>query len=175
MDTDQLIRPLYPFGHGLTYTTFAYANLRVSPERVSAMESVTVSVEVTNTGKRTGIETVQLYLRDPLASTSRPIAELKGFHRVELRPGQTATVTFEVPAQLMAFYDAQVQCVVEPGVIEVKIGASAEAIRLEKSFEISGETLHLTARSVFFSSSRAELKTGKRPAAAKQTPRQELA
>src|SRR4030095_326065 len=90
--------PLYPFGYGLSYTTFAYSRLRTSANSVSAKGSISVSVDVKNTGNRRGEEVVQMYIRYPNSSVRRPMKELKGFKRVALQPGQTKTVTIELKA-----------------------------------------------------------------------------
>lgn len=158
VDSGGQIRPLYPFGHGLSYTAFSYGNLRIAPNKVQPGGSVNIRAEITNTGERSGIETVQLYLHDAFASVSRPISELKGFQRIELQPGETAAVLFEVPMELLAFWDKEMNLVVEPGLIEVKIGASAADIRLEGSFEVAGAPLRLSHRSIFFSFPQTEKK-----------------
>lgn len=132
--------PLFPFGHGLSYTTFAYANLSITPETVPPTGTVTVSFEVTNTGQRAGDEVVQLYLHDIVASVTRPVKELKGFKRITLQPGETKAVSFSVDVRQMAFYDREMNYIVEPGEIEVLVGASSEDIRLRGRFIISGQT-----------------------------------
>jgi beta-glucosidase len=116
--------PLYPFGHGLSYTTFALSNASVERE-VSWNGSFSVEVTVANTGTRAGDEVVQLYVRRRRASVTRPVLELKSFVRVELAPGAARTVTFNVPAGQVGFYDRSLSYVVEPGVLEVLVGSSA--------------------------------------------------
>jgi beta-glucosidase len=125
---DSPSRPLYPFGHGLSYTTFALSEAAVREEVVAWDESFTVEVTVANTGTRSGDEVVQLYVRDPQASVTRPVLELKSFLRIELEPGQSKRVTFEVPAAQLGFYDRAMSFVVEPGKIEVFVGSSSEDI-----------------------------------------------
>ncbi|GIV62408.1 MAG: glycosyl hydrolase [Rhodothermaceae bacterium] len=127
--------PLYPFGHGLSYTTFAYANVRVDRPVIRAGETVTVSVDVTNTGDRTGDEVVQLYLRDEVASVTRPVKQLRGFERITLAPGQTKTVTFTLGPQDMTFYDQAMQPVIEPGFFTVYAGGSSEDV-IQTRFEV---------------------------------------
>jgi beta-glucosidase len=122
---DGLVTPLYPFGHGLSYTTFALSDAAVASPEVSWRESVVVSVAVTNTGARRGDEVVQLYARRPRASVTRPVLELKGFKRVAVEPGQRRTVTFEVPAGQLGFYDHDMEFVVEPGEVELLVGQSS--------------------------------------------------
>jgi beta-glucosidase len=117
--------PLYPFGHGLSYTTFALSDTTVRQEVVAWDESFTAEVTVTNTGDRAGDEVVQLYVRDPQASVTRPVLELKSFLRVELEPDESKRVTFEVPAAQLGFYDRSVSFVVEPGQIDVFVGTSS--------------------------------------------------
>jgi beta-glucosidase len=117
-------QPLYAFGHGLSYTTFAYANLRLSAARVKAGESVEVSVDVTNTGARAGDEVVQLYLTDVAGSTPRPVRNLAGFQRIHLQAGQTRAARFTVAADQMAMVNAADQWVVEPGEFVVAAGGN---------------------------------------------------
>lgn len=129
-------RPLYPFGYGLSYTTFAYENLRLSRDRVEPGGSVTASVDVVNVGDRPGVETVQLYLSDVLASVSPRIRELRGFERLLLEPGQRATAHFELDGDSMRMLNRNLEWVVEPGEFEVQIGASSDDIRCVASFEV---------------------------------------
>jgi beta-glucosidase len=123
--------PLYAFGFGLSYTTFAYSDLRVEPKQIAKGGRAEVSVNVTNTGQVAGDEVVQLYLRDQIASVVRPPRELKGFERIHLAPGQTKQVTFQVGDAELCFVNADVQWVVEPGDFEVMIGRSSSDIVLK--------------------------------------------
>lgn len=118
--------PLYPFGHGLSYTHFTIQDLRLSATRVGADGSVTVSVEVANTGKRRGEEVVQLYIQDPVASVTRPVQELKGFTRVALDPGQRRRVEYVLGSQELGFLDQSLKWVVEPGEFRVRVSNSSE-------------------------------------------------
>ncbi len=122
---DMDAEPLYPFGYGLSYTTFAYDNLTVSPERIKADETARVSVDVTNTGAMAGDEVVQLYIRDEISSVMRPWKQLKGFERVHLAPGETETVTFEVGWEALCFYGMDDRWTVEPGEFTLMIGRHA--------------------------------------------------
>ena len=122
--------PLYPFGYGLSYTTFSYGTPSISSSSMSAGGSVTVSVEVTNTGNRTGEEVVQLYLRDVVGSISRPVKELKGFEKITLAPGESQTVTFTVGEELLKFYNAHFKQVVEPGVFQVFVGPNSRDVQM---------------------------------------------
>jgi len=115
-------RPLYPFGFGLTYTTFAYSGVALSADKLTRGGEITASVRVTNTGDRPGTETVQLYLRDLVGSVARPVRELKGFRRVTLRPGESADVAFAITEEQLRFYDINMDFVSEPGGFEVFIG-----------------------------------------------------
>ncbi|HOU13897.1 MAG TPA: glycoside hydrolase family 3 C-terminal domain-containing protein [Anaerolineae bacterium] len=114
--------PLYPFGYGLSYTTFAYSDLTLSAETISAGESLTVSVKVTNTGDRAGDEVVQLYVRDVEASVPVPLRQLQGFTRIHLEPGVQQTVTFTLAPRQMSLIDDAGRRVIEPGVFEVAVG-----------------------------------------------------
>ena len=130
--------PLFPFGHGLSYTTFELSDLVVDPPRTSTAGRVSVSCRVANVGPGEGDEVVQLYLRDAVGRTARPPLELKGFRRLTLAPGQTTRVAFDVAADRLALYDPPAGWVVEPGRIEVMVGTSARDIRLRGEFELTG-------------------------------------
>ena len=117
--------PLYPFGYGLSYTTFDISNLTLSSHTMRANRSVTASVDVKNTGTRRGYEVVQLYIHDPVATISQPVRRLRGFQRVTLAPGQTTTVSFELDRSDVGFYDNSGRFVVEPGTIDVYAGDSS--------------------------------------------------
>jgi beta-glucosidase len=119
--------PLYEFGFGMSYTTFAVSGPQLSSTSVSRNGSLTVSVNVTNTGSRAGDEVVQLYLNDPVASISQPVRRLRGFERVTLNPGQSRRVTFRLDASDWGFYDNRGRFVVEPGRIDVYAGNSSKA------------------------------------------------
>jgi beta-glucosidase len=119
------VSPLFPFGFGLSYTTFEIKNIRLAKKKIKRTESTRVSVDVTNTGKRVGTETVQLYIRDLVSSVTRPVKELKGFQKISLQPGETKTVTLEITPDLLAFYDVQMKYVVEPGEFEIMVGNSS--------------------------------------------------
>jgi beta-glucosidase len=123
---DSATEPLYPFGHGLSYTEFALSGASAGPAEVPWSGSVTVETTVTNTGSRAGDEVVQLYVRRARASVTRPVLELKGFVRIWLESGQSRTVAFDVPAGQLGFYDRELAFVVEPGVVELFVGTSSE-------------------------------------------------
>ncbi|MBX9850742.1 MAG: glycoside hydrolase family 3 C-terminal domain-containing protein [Cytophagaceae bacterium] len=126
--------PLYSFGYGLSYTTFKYDNLKISAPQMKSGESVTVSIDVTNTGKIKGDEIVQLYINDKVSSVTRPVKELKGFKRITLEAGETKTVDFMIDASKLSFYDINMNYTVEPGYFEIMVGASSvdnKKIKLE--------------------------------------------
>jgi beta-glucosidase len=127
---------LYPFGYGLSYTTFAYSNLQVTPPRQSPTGTIEVSLDVTNTGARAGDEIVQLYVSDEVTSIVYYDKVLRGFERVSLQPGEKKTVHFTLGAEDLQLLNRDMQWVVEPGVFEVGIGASSTDIRLTGTFEI---------------------------------------
>ncbi|MCB8984111.1 MAG: glycoside hydrolase family 3 C-terminal domain-containing protein [Ardenticatenaceae bacterium] len=130
------IEPLFPFGHGLSYTTFAYNNLEIA----AAGQSVQVQVDVTNTGRRAGQEVVQLYVQDDAARLIRPLKELKAFAKVHLEPGETETVTLTLSRQSLAFYDPALgDWATEPGTFTVLVGHSAQDIRLSGQFSWAGD------------------------------------
>jgi beta-glucosidase len=128
--------PLYAFGYGLSYSTFAVSNLRLDKTRVGRNGSVRATVSVRNTGTRAGDEVVQLYLHDPVASISQPVRRLRGFERVTLKPGESRTITFTVDKSDFGFYDNAGKFVVEPGTIELYAGDSSTAT-LTKSFTVT--------------------------------------
>jgi beta-glucosidase-like glycosyl hydrolase len=139
------VSPLFPFGHGLSYTAFDYRDLRVTPGTTAS--PTVCSVEVTNVGNRTGEEVVQLYCRDDVASVARPNRELIGFARVDLRPRESKLVTFTVPAGRLAFHDRALQRVTEPGAFTFFIGASAGDLRADATVELTGAPAHHPLRS----------------------------
>src|SRR4030095_16944914 len=128
--------PLYPFGYGLSYTSFSYNNLRLRPSSLSADSSISVSVDLRNTGSRRGEEVIQLYVKHLNSSVMRPIQELKGFKRVGLRPGEMKTVTLELKAEQLAYWNvSRHKFVVESGAVQVLIGSSSADIKLRKTIK----------------------------------------
>jgi beta-glucosidase len=134
--------PLWTFGHGLSYTTFEYDNLRLSPNTLRAADSVVVSIEVTNSGRRAGAAVVQLYLRDDAASVTRPVESLRGFNRLTLQPGERRAVRFTLGPEDFALYDLTMRRVVEPGSFTVFVGGSSTG-GVEGRFQVTGDTLQL--------------------------------
>jgi beta-glucosidase len=131
----QKIEPLFPFGYGLSYTKFEYSDLKISPSEVSSGTPVEASLRVHNSGTRPGAEVVELYVHDGHSTVDRPIQELKGFHRVELAPGESKEVRFTLDRDAMAFYSISKQdWVTEPGQFDVLVGASSRDIRVRGSF-----------------------------------------
>ncbi len=125
------IEPLFPFGFGLSYTTFEYSNLRISPARASRASKLRVEVDIQNTGKRAGKEVVQLYITDMASSLPRPPQELKGFQKVALKRGEKTSLVFELSNDAWSFYDAvRKEWVAEPGEFEIRVGSSSRDIRL---------------------------------------------
>ena len=141
--------PLYPFGHGLSYTSFAYGDFAIASAQATAGGAVEVGVSIRNSGKAAGDEVVQLYICDEYGCVPRPVKELKGFARLKLQPGETRRVTFSLPVNQLAFYDEDMNLVVEPGRIKVMVGASSHDIRCEGSFEIVGGKKTIVKERVF--------------------------
>jgi beta-glucosidase len=119
------ITPLFPFGWGLSYTSFKYDNLRVTPDTIGPQGTTTVSVDVTNTGKVSGTEVAQLYIREEVSSVTRPVKELRGFRRLALDPGKTQTVTFILGPEELSFLDREMHRVVEPGSFKIMVGGNS--------------------------------------------------
>ncbi len=130
-------RPLFPFGHGLSYTRFEYENLRTSAASIPKTGRVTVTVDVRNAGTRAGEEVVQLYLQDAVSRVSTPVLSLAGFSKVSLEPGARATVRFEITPDRLSFIDEDLKRVVEPGEFRVLVGASSADIRLRGAFAVT--------------------------------------
>jgi len=143
------VTPLYPFGHGLSYTTFEYSGLVINKNKATQGEMVDISLKVKNSGGVAGDEVVQLYLRQEFASTPRPVKELKGYARLALRPGEEKSLTFHLPVNQLAFYDNNLELVLEPGRILVMLGSSSADIRLEGEFELTGTGKMAVERRVF--------------------------
>jgi beta-glucosidase len=125
------VTPLYPFGFGLSYTTFELTNVRLAKSKIRKDSATQAMVDVRNTGARAGSETVQMYIRDRFSSVTRPLKELKGFRRVWLEPGETRTITFDITPELLAFYDVNMKFTVEPGDFDIMIGASSRDADLQ--------------------------------------------
>ncbi len=136
------IEPLFPFGHGLSYTTFDYSNLTISKPEIELDEELEVTVDVSNTGTRAGKEVVQLYVQDVEATLARPVKELKGFRKVDLKPGETRTITFSLKKEDLSYYDpSEKRWMAESGEFRVLIGSSSRDIRAEGSFRLRSGTI----------------------------------
>ncbi len=131
--------PVFPFGHGLSYTEFTYSDLELSSPEIPVDGEIEISVRIENSGHRTGEEVAQLYINDPVATVPRPVKELKGFKRISLKPGEQKKITFKMSADMLAFTGLDYKKIIEPGEIKVMIGSSSEDIRLETSFLLTGE------------------------------------
>ena len=129
--------PLFPFGHGLSYTEFKYSGMKISSKKINENGQVTISVKVKNIGPIEGDEVVQLYIHDVASSVKRPSKELRGFERISLKPGEKKTVTLTVPGEKLSFYDEKTHMfIVEPGTFDVLVGSSSEDIRLKGKFDV---------------------------------------
>jgi len=143
------VSPLYPFGHGLSYTSFEYSDLSIGQKQATHGGTVDISFHVKNIGNVAGDEVVQLYTYDEFASTSRPIKELKGYKRITLDPDEMKTVVFHLPVDQLAFYDLDLNLIVEAGKIDVMVGSSSEDIRLCGEFEIAGAKKTVVKERIF--------------------------
>jgi beta-glucosidase len=130
--------PLFPFGHGLSYTTFTYGAPTVSPAQITPEGRIKESVDVTNTGSRAGDEVVQLYLRAEVSRVTRPVKELKGFQRLTLAAGEKRTVTFEVGPEQLSYHGLEMKRVVEPGRFQIMVGGSSANVK-SVTLEVVGQ------------------------------------
>ena len=151
--TDGPNTPLYPFGHGLTYTQFAYGDLEVVNSG-STSEPIDLRVQITNTGRRQGSEVVQLYVRDEVATVARPSQQLVGFTRVELEPGTSASVAFQVHPSRLAFYNESMNFVTEPGAFRFTVGGSCATARSEVIVVLAGPTVEYLQRKIVATTTR---------------------
>jgi len=135
--TDLKNSPRFPFGYGLSYTTFEYSDLKLSQNKIKSNETIAVSVTITNSGKIAGEEVVQLYLRDKVGSVVRPIIELKDFQKIKLNAGESKTIQFFIGKEKLSFYNAALDWITEPGDFDLMIGSSSADIRLRDSFELT--------------------------------------
>jgi len=122
---------LFPFGFGLSYTTFDYSDLRFEKNLINREESVKVFFKLKNSGAREGAEVVQLYIRDMLATVSRPLLELKGFQKINLKPGEVKEVVFEITPEMLEMFDKEMKRVIEPGDFRIMIGSSSSELSLK--------------------------------------------
>ena len=133
--TDSDNSPLFPFGFGLSYTNFSYSNLKISTNKISRNETLRISVNVTNSGNYDGAETVQLYIKDVVGSVTRPVKELKRFEKVVIKKGETKTISFEITAEDMRFYDKNMKFTAEPGDFEIFVGGNSDT-NYKETFEL---------------------------------------
>lgn len=143
--------PLYPFGHGLSYTSFEYSGLTLGSDTVATDGDIVASVTVRNSGERAGDEVVQLYVRDTATGVTRPVRALAGFHRVHLEAGEAATLTFTVPLSQLGYVNLRGDFVIEPGPITILVGASSEDIRAEATVAVKGPVQNLNGKRTFLS------------------------
>ena len=146
---NESVKPLYPFGHGLSYTQFEYSNLKLKKERAGLDETVQITFDIHNIGPMAGDEVVQLYTRDEYARFPRPVKELRGFCRIHLLPGEKKSISFHLPVNMLAYYGEGLNLVLEPGAVKFMLGSSSDDIRLEADFEIDGETTQVVKDRVF--------------------------
>ena len=128
--------PLFPFGFGLSYTTFEYSDMLFDKNVISKTDSATVTFKIKNTGTMDGDEVPQLYIRDLLSSVAQPVMQLKGFKRIHLRAGETKEVSFLITPEMLSMLNEQLQTVVEPGDFRIMIGASSRDVRLKETLRV---------------------------------------
>jgi beta-glucosidase len=135
-----MIDPLFPFGFGLSYTEFEYSALKISSPEINEDDDLNISVDIKNVGMMEGKEVIQLYIRDEISSLVRPVKELKGFKKVNLKPGEKKTIDFKINKQHLSFYDpVKKKWIAEPGVFIIKVGSSSRDIHLKSSFTLVGK------------------------------------
>lgn len=148
---DETTEPLFPFGHGLSYTSFEYSDLVVEPREVPSAGKIRITLKVRNIGRRAGEEVVQLYIAREYGSVTRPVKELKGFTRLLLGPGEEKLVTFKLKTDILSYYNREKELVVEPGEYLILIGSSSEDIRLTGTFRVAGEKRPVYGKRDYFS------------------------
>lgn len=154
---DSLVSPLWPFGFGRSYTTFSLESLRVDREVLSTSgDTVTIRVDVTNTGLRAGDEVVQLYIRDEEATVARPVRELRGFRRITLQPGECRTVAFQLSTEQFSYVGADLRRVVEPGTVSVQVGCSSADLPLTAELLLRGPVVELIDRRHYLTTTTVE-------------------
>lgn len=126
---DDSTKPLFPFGYGLSYTSFTYENIQLEPAEIGRYGTTTLTVDVTNTGDRAGTDVVQMYLRDRVSEVTRPVKELRGFERVSLEPGETTTVSFEIGSDDLSFHGTNMEEIIEPGLFDIMVGHSSDDVQ----------------------------------------------
>jgi hypothetical protein len=146
--------PLYPFGHGLTYPTFAYADLSAPASTPTSAAAIAATFTLKNTGSRPGVEVAQLYLRRPGAPGVLARQQLRGFARLALAPGESRAVTIDIPLELLGHSAEDGRLLIEPGPVELLVGPSASDTPLRATFELTGDTATQPRRQVFFSTTR---------------------
>lgn len=149
-------KPLFSFGYGLSYTNFEYSNLVISSIKLEHPSEIEISFDLKNVGKMKGAEIPQLYINDVYSSVTRPVKELKGFKKVFLNPGEKKRVIFKLFTDQLAFYDVNMNLIVESGFFKVMVGSSSENIELEDEFEIIGKTQKIDSIEHFFSTAKIE-------------------
>ena len=150
------VKPLFPFGHGLSYSHFRYSDFFIDKPQAGMDETVVISCTVENIGSIAGDEVVQLYICDEYGSIPRPVKELKGFQRISLAAGESRTIHFLLPVNMLAFYDENFDLVIEPGRILVMIGSSSEDIRMQGAFEITGDRKMMIYERIFICPTKVE-------------------
>jgi beta-glucosidase len=140
---DEEQTPLFPFGLGLSYTSFEYSGLRISPAQIPVSDNAAIRVQIKNTGQTEGTEVVQMYIRDVVGSVTTPEIALKGFQRITLKPGESGTVTFPIRAEQLSLWNRQMKRVVEPGEFKILVGSSSVDIRQQGSLWVKETTLKL--------------------------------
>jgi beta-glucosidase len=153
---DEVPEPLFPFGHGLSYTSFDYSDLKIEPREVAPAGTVRMTLKAMNSGDREGDEVVQLYLGRERGSVTRPVKELKGFCRLSLRPGEEKRIRFEIPVDALAYYDQDMHLVVEPGEYRAMVGSSSADIRLTGGFQVVGDPRPICGKREYFSYGKVE-------------------
>ena len=129
--------PLFPFGYGLSYTSFEYTEIALDKNEIAAGESITLRCRIKNVGSLAGDEVVQLYIHDMLASLARPVMELKGFQRIHLKPGESKEVSFQITPAMLRMLNEKLESVIEPGDFRLMIGASSRDLRLKTTLRVN--------------------------------------